>query len=199
MKKVFVVRLTEAERSELDALVRKGKTSALAITRARILLKADQGKDGEAQTDVQVAEAVSVAAKTVFNVRRRWVEEGLEAALRRKKQDCPSRSRKLDGKAAMGPSGWKNANLRTWFTNRETELVEQFPVQVVTAWLGNTPAIAMRHYLQVRDSDYERAINGNGNSPRLGRGSQLITSPETAGLSLKFRRLRRGLVGCIAA
>jgi transposase len=99
MKKVFVVRLTETERSELDALVRKGKASALAIARARILLKADQGKDGEAQTDARVAEALSVAAKTVFNVRRRWVEEGLEAALRRKKQDCPSRSRKLDGKA----------------------------------------------------------------------------------------------------
>ncbi len=99
MKKLFVVRLTETERSELDALVRKGKASALAITRARILLKADQGKDGAAQTDAQVAEALSVAAKTVFNVRRRWVEEGLEAALRRKKQDCPSRSRKLDGEA----------------------------------------------------------------------------------------------------
>ena len=95
MKKVFVVRLTETERSELDALVRKGKASALAIARARILLKADQGKDGEAQADAQVVEALSVAAKTVFNVRRRWVEEGLEAALRRKKQDCPSRSRKL--------------------------------------------------------------------------------------------------------
>ena len=99
MKKVFVVRLTETERSELNALVRKGKASALAIARARILLKADQGKNGEAQTDAQVAEALSVAAKTVFNVRRRWVEEGLEAALRRKKQDCPSRLRKLDGKA----------------------------------------------------------------------------------------------------
>ena len=99
MKKVFVVRLTETERSELDGLVRKGKTSALTITRARILLKADQGENGEAQTDAQVAEALSIAAKTVFNVRRRWVEEGLEAALRRKKQDCPSRSRKLDGEA----------------------------------------------------------------------------------------------------
>jgi transposase len=99
MKKVFIVRLTETERVELDALVRKGKASALAIARARILLKADQGKDGEARPDAQVAEALSVAAKTVFNVRRRWVEEGLEAALRRKKQDCPSRSRKLDGKA----------------------------------------------------------------------------------------------------
>jgi transposase len=99
MKKVFIVRLTEAERAELDALVRKGKASALAIARARILLKADQGENGEAWTDAQVAEALSVAPKTVFNVRRRWVEEGLEAALRRKKQDCPSRSRRLDGVA----------------------------------------------------------------------------------------------------
>ena len=99
MKKVFVVRLSEAERLELDALVRKGKTSALTIARARILLKADQSKEGAAQTDAQVAEALSVAAKTVFNVRRRWVEEGLEAALRRKEQDCPSRPRKLDGVA----------------------------------------------------------------------------------------------------
>jgi transposase len=99
MKKVFVVRLAEAERSELDGLVRKGKASALTIVRARILLKADQGKDGEAQTDAQVAGALSVAAKTVFNVRRRWVEDGLETALRRKKQDCPSRPRKLDGQA----------------------------------------------------------------------------------------------------
>ncbi len=98
-KKLFVVRLTEVERSELDALMRKGKASALTLARARVLLKADQGKDGEAQTDAQIAEALSVAAKTVFNVRRRWVEEGLEAALRRKKQDCPSRSRKLDGRA----------------------------------------------------------------------------------------------------
>ena len=99
MKKVFIVRLTETERSELEALVRKGRASALAIARARILLKVDQGKDGEAATDAEVAQALSVAAKTVFNVRRRWVEQGLEAALRRKKQACVSRARKLDGKA----------------------------------------------------------------------------------------------------
>jgi transposase len=98
-KKMFVVRLPECERSELDALVRKGKASALTIARARILLKADQGERGEAQTDAQVAEALSVAPKTVFNLRRRWVEEGLEVALRRKKQDCPSRPRRLDGRA----------------------------------------------------------------------------------------------------
>ena len=99
MKKVFIVRLTEVERSELEALVRKGKASALTIARARILLKANQGEEGEAQSDAQIAEAVSVSPKTVFNIRRRWVEEGLEATLRRKKQACASRSRKLDGKA----------------------------------------------------------------------------------------------------
>jgi transposase len=99
MKKVFIVRLTEEERSELEALVGKGKASALTITRARILLKADQGGRGEGWTDAQVAEALDVAPKTVFNVRRRWVEEGLEAALRRKPQAGPSRARKLDGDA----------------------------------------------------------------------------------------------------
>jgi hypothetical protein len=99
MKKVFVVRLTEEERSELNTLVRKGKASAITIARARILLKADQGENGEARTDAEVAEALSVTPKTVFNIRRRWVEQGLQAALCRKKQDCASRSRKLDGDA----------------------------------------------------------------------------------------------------
>ena len=99
MKKVFIVRLTQTERAELEALVRKGKASALTIARARILLKADQGKRGEARPDAHIAEALCIAAKTVFNVRQRWVEEGLEAALSRKKQECPSRARRLDGEA----------------------------------------------------------------------------------------------------
>lgn len=99
MKKVFIVRLTDEERSELEALIRKGKASALTLTRARILVKADEGDRGEAWTDAEIAEALDVAPKTVFNIRRRWVEEGLEAALRRKKQAHPSRPRKLDGKA----------------------------------------------------------------------------------------------------
>ena len=80
-------------------------------------------------------------------------------------------------KAAQGPGGWANANLRTTFqkivrraglepwprlfhnlrASRETELVEQFPIQVVAAWLGNTPTIAMRHYLMTTDAHFARA------------------------------------------
>jgi transposase len=99
MKKVFVVRLTHEERSELESLIREGKGSALTLARARILLKADQGDKGEAWTDAEIAQALQVAPKTVSNLRRRWVEEGLEAALNRKKQERPSRPRKLDGQA----------------------------------------------------------------------------------------------------
>ena len=45
-------------------------------------------------------------------------------------------------------------NLRS---SRETERVKQFPVHVVCAWLGNTPKIAMKHYLQVTKEDYKKA------------------------------------------
>jgi len=45
-------------------------------------------------------------------------------------------------------------NLRS---SRETELVEQFPLHVVTAWLGNSPDVAKRHYLQVTDEHFRRA------------------------------------------
>ena len=84
MKKVFVVRLTDEDRLELRALIRKAKAVAHTVMRARIFLKTNQGEKGEARTDAEIAEALDVAPKTVFNIRRRWVEKGLEAALNRK-------------------------------------------------------------------------------------------------------------------
>ena len=44
--------------------------------------------------------------------------------------------------------------------SRETELAKDYPVHVVTAWLGNTPRSAMKHYRQVTDDDFERAAQG---------------------------------------
>jgi transposase len=97
MRKTFVVRLLKDERNQLVALVKSGNASALKLVRARILLKADQQERGPAWTDAQIAEALEVSLKTVFNVRRKWVEHGLEAALVRKQPDVPSKPRKLDG------------------------------------------------------------------------------------------------------
>jgi transposase len=99
MPKVFVVRLSQEEREQLGTLIKSGKASARKLTRARILLKADQQGRGPAWTDAEIADALQVSLKTVFNIRRKWVEYGLDAALERKQQDGPSKPRKLDGNA----------------------------------------------------------------------------------------------------
>ncbi len=99
MQKVFVVRLPQEERSQLEALLKAGKASALKLTRARILLKADQQDRGPAWSDAEIAEALDVSMKTVFNIRRKWMEHGLAGALDRKKQEASSRRPKLDGRA----------------------------------------------------------------------------------------------------
>ena len=61
---------------------------------------------------------------------------------------------KIITRAKVDPWGKPFQNLRS---SRETELVQTHPVHVVTAWLGNTPKVAMAHYLQVRDTDFEAA------------------------------------------
>jgi len=82
--------------------------------------------------------------------------------------------------SANTASGWRNCNLRTQFerivkragllpwprlfhamrASRETELAKEYPIHAVTAWLGNTPRIALKHYLQVTDVDFQRAAEG---------------------------------------
>ena len=95
MNKRYVVRLTSVEREELQALVSKGTANARKIVHAQILLKVDA--DGPRWTDEQAAEAFNVHTSSVRFVRERFVFEGLQSALDRKKQVRPSRERKLDG------------------------------------------------------------------------------------------------------
>lgn len=73
MKK-YLVDLTDDERDTLRAVVRRGKTSARKVTRARILLHAARGA-----TDAQIVSALGVGQATVERTRRRFVEEGLGA------------------------------------------------------------------------------------------------------------------------
>jgi transposase len=105
MRKVYRVELSQQDREQLKDLVRRGKLekgkrpSALKLTRARLLLKADQAEGGPAYTDATIAETLDVSPKTVFNIRQKWVELGLEQTLERRPQKTPSRQPKLDGKA----------------------------------------------------------------------------------------------------
>ena len=79
---------------------------------------------------------------------------------------------------SKGPSGWLNCNLRTMFSkiirraglepwprlwhnlraSCESDLAQAFPLAVVTKWLGNTPSIAMRHYVDPTDAAFQRAL-----------------------------------------
>ncbi len=89
--KKYRVNLTQGEREQLVDLARRGKTSARKVKRSLILCKADEGL-----TDQQVSQALLVGTATVSRVRRRFVEEGLESAL--KERARPGQRRKLDGK-----------------------------------------------------------------------------------------------------
>jgi transposase len=96
-KDKIVVRLTMEERSELEALVSKGKHSAATLTRARVLLKADTAL-GDGWSDERIAEALECGESTVARTRKRLAQGGLKAALSRKRPEGRL-YRKLDGKA----------------------------------------------------------------------------------------------------
>ena len=89
VREKYGVRLTPKQRDQLQHLVRAGKGSARVIIRARILLKTDEGWSAP-----QVAEALDVAEGTVFRIKRRLAEEGLEGVLKDRPQ--AHRYRKLD-------------------------------------------------------------------------------------------------------
>ena len=87
----YVVDLSEEERGRLQTLIRGGRSRARTITRARVLLKADEGLCDDA-----IASALSIGSATVGRVRQRFVERGMEQALR--EQPRPGQARKLSGK-----------------------------------------------------------------------------------------------------
>ena len=91
----YVVTLTKEERDDLHKLVSSGKAAARKLTHARILLLADAGAEGPSCTDRQVVEALEVGERTVSRVRRRFVEEGLEAAVNPRPR--PRQASKLEG------------------------------------------------------------------------------------------------------
>jgi len=97
MSKKYIVRLTEEERAGLEQLVFKDRAAARKRTHAQVLLKADAGEHGPAWTDERIVEAFGAGARTVQSIRQRFVEEGLDAAIERKKPCRPSRQQVLDG------------------------------------------------------------------------------------------------------
>ena len=91
MRKKYIVTLTAEERSQVLDLIKKGSVSARKLTRAHILLRADEGA-----TDEAIAAALHVHRTTVERTRQKFVEGNLDAALSERPR--PGGKRKLDAK-----------------------------------------------------------------------------------------------------
>ena len=96
MKK-YIVQLTSEERETLRKLTTSGRNSARIFTRARILLKADQGDDGPGWSDENISEALDVTVQTIEKVRKQLVGEGFDAVLSRRQYTQKVSRKKIDG------------------------------------------------------------------------------------------------------
>ena len=92
----YRVRLSAEEQQELKGVVSRGRAAAYKQTHARILLVSDESQECDAMKDEEIARALRVGNATVERVRRRCVEEGVEATLGRREQ-VNRRPKKLDG------------------------------------------------------------------------------------------------------
>ena len=95
-KDKYVVRLTAADRQELERMARSGRHPARTLVHARILLKADAAKGSPGWDDAAIAEALDCGTRTVARVRKKYAAGGLDVALHRKKP-TGRQYRKLDG------------------------------------------------------------------------------------------------------
>ena len=95
--KRYVVRLSAEEREQLQGLIRKGKSPANRLLKARILLKADISEAGEGWGDSKIIEALETTPSMVYRVRRQLVEECFEAVLSRKQRATPAVTPIFDG------------------------------------------------------------------------------------------------------
>jgi transposase len=95
MTKKYQVDLTAEERQYLEQFTTTGKHAAYQINHARILLKADRNQPGGGWRDTEIQSALDLSLRTIERVRKRFVEDGMEAAL--KSRSGAGRKREVTG------------------------------------------------------------------------------------------------------
>ena len=121
MTKKHTIELSQEQRQELEALVRKGSAPARKIQHAQVLLKSENGTHGPNWSDEQIQEAFGVSVATIWRIRRRFLDEGLSHAIERRQQPERPYKRKLLGEqeaqlialtCAPAPEGFRRWSLR---------------------------------------------------------------------------------------
>lgn len=96
---------------------------------------------------------------------------------------------RIIAKAGLKPWPKLFQNLRS---TRETELAEEWPEHVVCAWIGNSTAVARKHYLQVTDEHFDRATGARNDVTEAAQNAtqhmhaESCTPSSTSGESSKF-------------
>jgi len=98
MPKKYCIHLDSPTRLQLERLISTGTHHARKLQHARILLLSDASEEGPGWTDEKIAEALDTSVLTVERLRRRYVTEGLEEALRVRRA-VPGRPPKIDSAA----------------------------------------------------------------------------------------------------
>lgn len=146
MQKVYIVRLTDQERDELQSVIKKLKGTGQKVRRAQILQKADA--DGPNWTDGRIAEAFSCRTRTVEKIRQRLVERGFEETLHPVERAQPPVEKLLTGeqeariiatRLGSPPKGYANWTLRLLARKVvELNIVESVSYETVRRMLKKT-------------------------------------------------------------
>jgi hypothetical protein len=144
--KKYVVRLSGEEREQLEALIRKGKSPAQRLLKARILLKADVSGAGEGWSDSRIIKALETSVSMVYRVRKQLAEEGFEAVLSRKQRTTPAVARIFDGEKLIALACSKPPKGRARWTLR---LLEKKVVELMIVDRASDSTIAV--LLESRD------------------------------------------------
>ena len=116
----YSVNLSKSEREELMEIINKGTHSSQTFRNAYILLNCDEGKYAEKVTNEQISKVLKVGMRTIDRVKKRFVEEGMEATLSRKptsrnydvKADGDTEARLVTLCCSKPPEGYAKWSLR---------------------------------------------------------------------------------------
>src|SRR5450631_647387 len=137
----YSVKLNPEQRKMVEEIVKKGEAPARKIMHANILLKTDTGEHGPRWSMQKIQEAFAVGSTTVKEVRKRYVESGIEDALNRREQPERPKKRKIAGEqeahliailCTQKPEGQEKWTLRALADRLvELEIVEEVSHETV--------------------------------------------------------------------